>query len=135
MSEPVTPREGMTVSVRLRRDVVITDPGRFLAAARAAYRDLHPGCGDAEAAEAVADVTDAVFALIEHTWPAGGSSLWPDWNRPEVGRNAPLPGDRETGQPDGLHPAGWLLKVDTEPQPLQDYGCFLPPDPFASPDE
>lgn len=113
----------MTVSVRMRRDVVITDPERFLAAARAAYRDLNPGCGEAEAAEAVADVTDALLALIEHTWPDSGSSLWPDWQRPEVGRGAPLPGERSTGRPDGLSPAGWMLKVVTEPQPLQDYGC------------
>ncbi len=125
----------MTVSVRMRRDVVITDPERFLAAARAAYRDLNPGCGDAEAADAVADVTDALFALIERTWPADGSSLWPDLHAPEVGPRAPLPGVRDTDRPDGLSPAGWLLKVVTEPQPLQDFGCFLPPDPFSSPDD
>lgn len=37
-------------------------------------------------------------------------------------------------RPDGLSPAGRLYElVLTDPQPLPDYGCFLPADPFARP--
>lgn len=31
----------MTISLRTRRDVVVVDPDRFMAAARAAYRELN----------------------------------------------------------------------------------------------
>jgi hypothetical protein len=51
-----------------------------------------------------------------------------------VGRGAPLPGSRVTDHPHGLSPAGWIREVVLgERQPLQDYGCFLPDDPFALP--
>jgi hypothetical protein len=40
----------MTISVRMRRDLVIIDPDRFLAAARDAYRDLNPATSDTQAA-------------------------------------------------------------------------------------
>lgn len=53
---------------------------------------------------------------------------------PEGGVGAPPPGVRVTDRPDGLSPAGWLQQIVLdEPQPLQDYGCFLPDDPFGLP--
>lgn len=91
---------GMTISLRIRRDLVIVDPGRFFAAARDAYRAAHPGATDAEVAEQVADVSDAIHALIDRQ-PAT-ISLWPDPERPEAGRGAPLPGARDRS-------AGWAL--------------------------
>ncbi|MFD0204645.1 MULTISPECIES: hypothetical protein [Saccharothrix] len=116
----------MTISLRTRRDVVVVDPDRFLAAARAAYRELNPGLTDAEVAEAVADVTDAAYALIERH-----GDLVPDL---EPIDHRPLPGVRVPDRPDGLSPAGWVreLVVD-EPKPLQDYGCTLPEDLFTLP--
>jgi pimeloyl-ACP methyl ester carboxylesterase len=54
-----------------------------------------------------------------------GLACWADW---------PLPGQRVLDRPDGLSPAGEITQVSLEePQPLQDYGCFLPDDPFALP--
>ncbi|WP_404867919.1 hypothetical protein ACI1MP_05825 [Kitasatospora griseola] len=41
-------------------------------------------------------------------------------------------------RPDGLSPAGELKSIVlNDPQPLQDYGCFIPwgYDPFAVPPE
>ncbi|MEV1120064.1 hypothetical protein AB0I91_33870 [Actinosynnema sp. NPDC049800] len=126
MDEPSSPVAGMTISVRTRRDVVVVDPERFLAAARAAYRELNPGLTDAEVAEAVADVTDAAYALIDRD-----GDLVPD---PAHAGRPPLPGVRVPDRPDGLSPAGRVQElVLDEPQPLQDYGCFLPEDVFARP--
>ncbi|MFE9749319.1 hypothetical protein ACFYOT_30780 [Saccharothrix saharensis] len=128
MDEPTIPVAGMTISLRTRRDVVVVDPDRFLSAARAAYRELHPDLTDAEVAEAVADVTDAAFALIDRH-----GDLVPT---PDRAGDPPLPGTRLTDRPDGLSPAGRLSElVLTDPRPLQDYGCFLPADPFARPDD
>lgn len=128
--ESELPREGMTISLRLRRDLVIVDPGRFLAAARRAYHDLNPDLCEAQVVETIGDVHDAVFALLDHE--DGRTLIWPDIEKPEVGPGAPLPGERALDRPDGLSPAGWLLEVVLdECQPLQDYGCFLPDDPFA----
>ncbi|GGM54109.1 hypothetical protein ACFFX1_50750 [Dactylosporangium sucinum] len=42
MTDSVAPRAGMVISVRTRRDVVVTDPERFLAAARQALCDTGP---------------------------------------------------------------------------------------------
>lgn len=131
----------MMISVRMRRDLVIVDVDRFLIAARAAYRDLNPDVSEAEAAEAVTDVVDAAFALLDRAGhqlaevSESAARIWPTpGGPPEVGCGAPLPGDRVTDRSDGLSPAGWVQQVVfTEPQPLQDYGCFLPDDPFAVP--
>src|SRR5688500_5280506 len=106
----------MTISVRTRRDVVVVDPERFMAAARAAYRELNPGLTDAEGAEAVAAGPAAASALI-----ARDGALAPESSR--AGR-PPLPGVRVPDRPDGLSPAGRVQElVLDEPQPLQDYGC------------
>jgi len=108
MAESELPRKGMTISLRLRRDLVITDPGRFLAAARRAYHELNPDLHEAQVAETIGDVSDAVFALLEHE--DGRTLLWPDTSTPEGGQGAPLPGERVLDRPDGLSPAGLLLE-------------------------
>lgn len=138
MSDEVAPAPGLVISIRVRRDLVVVDPDRFSAAARAAYRELNPDAGDAAAAKTVADVTDTVHTLLERALADIDSPLTRLLGRassaPEVGRGAPAPGVRGTGGPDGLCPAGWLGEVVLgEPRPLQDYGCFLPSDPFALP--
>jgi hypothetical protein len=42
MTDAVAPKVGMTISIRTRRDVVVVDPDRFLAAARQALRGRNP---------------------------------------------------------------------------------------------
>jgi hypothetical protein len=113
----------MSISIRTRRDVVVVDPDRFLAAARSAHHDMNPGLTDAEVAEAIADVTDAVYALLEH----GDLTAGPPLQQP----SRRLPGVRVPDRHDGLSPAGWMSEVVLDEQPLQDYGCFLPEDLFA----
>ncbi|MBF8188542.1 hypothetical protein ITP53_23005 [Nonomuraea sp. K274] len=121
--EPVPPAPGMTISIRSRRDVVVVDPDRFMAAARQAYRAANPGLTEAEAAEAVVDVYDAVHALLDRD-----GRLVPD------GPERTRPGVRVHDRPDGLSPAGWEEQiVIDDPMPLQDYGCFPLEDPFALP--
>jgi hypothetical protein len=127
------PQVGMVVSVRTRHDVVIVDPDRFLAVARRAYRAQDPQITEDEADAAVADVYDAVYALIdqygslasEHPEVAAGATA----QRRMHGGVGLLPGDRVLDRPDGLSPAGSVsMIVLGEPQPVQDYGCFLPDD-------
>jgi hypothetical protein len=121
----------MTVSVRSRRDVVIVDPERFLAAARQALREADADLTEEQAAAAIIDVYDAVHALLDRHGQLAGDVIDGSMD-PEVGRGAPRPGVRVAGRADGLSPAGWLQQIVVdEPMPLQDYGCFLPEDPFA----
>ncbi|HJP74351.1 MAG TPA: hypothetical protein VJ914_08785 [Pseudonocardiaceae bacterium] len=126
MSDSELPVEGVTISIRVRRDLVVVDPERFLAAAQAACRELNPDVTEAGARDAVANAYDAVYALIDRDWPVAGS-IWPELGRVEVGRGAPLPGVRVADRPDGLSPAGILVELKlNEPRRLQDYGCSLP---------
>ncbi len=121
----------MTISVRTRQDIVIVDPARFMAAARAAYRDLHPDISQEAAAESVADVYDAVGTLLDRF-----GRLTADAQEMPIGRGGLLPGQRVPDRPDGLSPAGVLQQIVlNDPMPLQDYGCFLPEDPFALPSD
>ncbi|GIG93285.1 hypothetical protein [Plantactinospora endophytica] len=130
MTEAVGLRAGMIISVRMRRDVVVVDPDRFLAAARQALRDRDPGLTDAEAVDAIADVYDAVHVLLDRDGALAADAV----DSERVGVGGSLPGVRVADRPDGLSPAGWLQQVVlNDPQPLQDYGCFLPEDPFAVP--
>lgn len=100
----------MTISVRTRQDVVVVDPERFLATAREAFRELYPDIPEADVAEHVRDVPDAVFVLLERFGELAGEA------------------------PDGLSSAGELKRVVfDDPLQLKDYGCFLPADPFALP--
>jgi hypothetical protein len=129
--QPVEPRAGMTISVRSRRDVVIVEPERFLAAARQALRELDADLTEERAAAAIIDVHDAVHALLDRDGQLANDVIGGSMN-PEAGRGAPLPGVRVVDRPDGLSPAGWLQQIVVdEPMPLQDYGCFPPEDPFA----
>ncbi|MDP4511345.1 hypothetical protein [Nonomuraea turcica] len=131
VDEQTVPTAGMTISVRTRRDVVIVDPERFLASARAAYHDLYPEASRESAAENVRDVYDAVHVLLDHFGRLAADA-------PETmircGHGEPQPGQRVLDRPDGLSPAGELQRIILGDQrPLQDYGCFLPEDPFALP--
>jgi hypothetical protein len=65
MEQDVVPVPGMTISIRSRRDVVIVDPERFLAAARQALHELDPDLNAEETAAAITDVYDAVHALLD----------------------------------------------------------------------
>lgn len=121
MTDSPTPKEGMTISVRTRRDVVIVDPERFLAAARRAVRDRGPALTDADAADAVADVYDAVHALLDRDGNLAADAM----DGETIGVGGRLPGVRVTDRPDGLSPAGWLQEVVIGEPPLQDHGCFL----------
>lgn len=118
----------MTISIRTRRDVVIVDPERFLASARQAYRELNHLTADA-AVEEISDVNDAVHVLLDRF-----GRLAADASVTLGGPGAPRPGERVRDRPDGLSPAGELQCIVLNgPRPLQDYGCFLPEDPFALP--
>lgn len=117
----------MTISVRTRQDVVIVDPERLLASAREAYRELSPDATEETASEIVRDVYEAVFVLLERF-----GRLVADTPPNTVDRR--LPGQRVLDRTDGLSPAGELRNIVLNDQiPLQDYGCFLPADPFALP--
>lgn len=84
----------------------------------------------AEATEAVADVYDAVHALLNRDGDLASDAGSADM----VGVGGPLPGVRTGDRPDGLSPAGRVQHIVlSDPQPLRDYGCFLPEDPFALP--
>ncbi len=121
----------MTISVRTRRDVVVVDPARLMAAARAAYRDLHPGVSEEVAADNVADVYDAVGILLDRF-----GRLAADARETPVGHGGATPGHRIVDRPDGLSPAGELQHIVVGDQtPLRDYGCALPEDPFALPSD
>ena len=133
---------GMVISVVTREDVVVMDPDRFLAAARRAYRADDPDLTEDDAVAFVADVYDAVCALLDRYGSlasadpevaAGGST-----RRRMSGGFGYLPGDRVTGRADGLSPAGSITKILLDrPRPLQDYGCFVPGDEklFSAADE
>jgi hypothetical protein len=107
--EPVTPIEGMTISIRTRQDI------------------------EEAAAEAVVSVYDAVHALLDrygelasdHPDVAAGATPI----RHMHGGVGLMPGERVGNRPDGLSPAGSVTQIVLgEPRPLQDYGCFLPGD-------
>ncbi|MGI5233693.1 hypothetical protein [Actinoallomurus sp. CA-142502] len=128
MDEQRVPAAGMTISIRTRRDVVIVDPERFLASAREAFRELN-GLPEDSAVEEISDVFDAVHALLDRF-----GRLVPDAAPTMVGYGGPRPGERVLDRLDGLSPAGELEHIVLDdPRPLQDYGCFLPEDPFALP--
>ena len=57
---------GMSLSVRLRRDFTVTDADRLLATARRTYRELNPGTSAEEACEMVSCAADALFVILEH---------------------------------------------------------------------
>jgi hypothetical protein len=56
----------MNLSVRLRRDFIVTDADRLLATARRTYQELNPDISPAQAGEEVTCAADALFVLLEH---------------------------------------------------------------------
>lgn len=89
--------------MRTRQDVVVVDPDRFLAAAREAFLELYPEIPEADVAEHVRDVPDAVFALLERYGRLAAHSPNPLLERP-----GPPPPVRA----DGLSPAGRVQRPD-----------------------
>jgi hypothetical protein len=131
-NEDVAVRAGMVISVRTRQDVIVVDPDRFLATARRAYLAENEGVSDQDARAAVADVYDAVCALIDRY-----GSLVSDHPEVAVGASEAqrmhggvglVPSDRVTDRPDGLSPAGEIRTIVLQGPTLQSYGCFLPDD-------
>ena len=57
--------DGMHIAVRVRRDFTVTDAGRLLAAARAAWVRLNPGATAREAEAVVTSAADAIFIILE----------------------------------------------------------------------
>ena len=62
---------GMSLSIRLRRDFTVVDGDRLLATARRVYRELNPGTSAEEACEFVSCATDALFVILEHAGLVG----------------------------------------------------------------
>ncbi|MCP3803200.1 hypothetical protein NLX83_28370 [Allokutzneria sp. A3M-2-11 16] len=56
---------GMSLSLRLRRDFTVTDADGLLAAARRIYRQLNPNTSAAEAAGMVTCAADALYVILE----------------------------------------------------------------------
>ncbi|MFI6500364.1 hypothetical protein [Nonomuraea typhae] len=124
MDETTPPVAGMVISVRTRRDVVVMDPEKFLAAARTAYKELYAG----EEADVV-DVVEAVNVLLDRY-----GRLADDVGEMPLGPGGSRPGERVQGRADGVSPAGQVSQIVIgETHPLQDYGCFAPEDPFKLP--
>lgn len=120
--DELLPEKDMIISVRMRRDVKIVDPQRFLAAARQAYRDLNPEADEDEAADVVTDVRDAVFALLDRFGQLAPDSLAVSGSQWDL--------DRADGMaPEGFH----TTVVFDDPMTLREHGNFLPADPFALP--
>jgi len=121
----------MVITILTREDVVVTDPDRFMAAARRAYQRQHPDVGAREVEAAVSDVYDAVHQMIDtygsvasdHPDVAAGATPRPTMH----GGSGLLPGDRVHDRPDGLSPSGRITEIVLgEQTTVQDYGCFLP---------
>jgi hypothetical protein len=117
VGEPLA--DGMHIAVRLRRDFTVTDATRLLAAARAAYLELHPGATQNDAAEVVTSAADAIFALLEHDGLLGHTA-----DRALAAHSA-----------HGLQPGGWRAQVTIdEPHHLSPGpDCFTHGDVFALP--
>src|SRR5262245_7782201 len=57
--------DGMNISVRYRRDFVVTDAARLLDAARGVFCELNPDASPDDAAEVVTCAADAIFTILE----------------------------------------------------------------------
>jgi hypothetical protein len=57
--------DGMRISVRFRRDFLVIDAAKVLAAGRRAFLDLNPTASEEDAEEHVTCAADAVFALLD----------------------------------------------------------------------
>src|SRR5215467_1491032 len=100
--------DGMRVSVRFRRDFIVVDADRVLAAARRAYLTLHTQATPDDAARGVTCAADAVFTLLETDGLLGDAV------------DARLAARAD----DGLQVAGWVAEfVGPEMNPLVAGGC------------
>ncbi|WP_146251344.1 hypothetical protein [Nocardia tenerifensis] len=111
--------DGMHISLRYRRDFHVADAARLLAAARAAYRELHPGSTSSAAEERVTCAAEAIFTILEHAGLLGDKV-----------------DDRLDAQAaEGLELGGWRAQIVLdEPWPLHREprrDCLRPADVFA----
>lgn len=114
--DPLT--DGMHISVRLRRDFVVTDAARLLATARRVFLELNPTATAADAEAAVANAADAVFTILESDGLLGDT----------------LDARLAAREADGLGPAGWRAQlIANEPDPLRPGWDCLRGDVFALP--
>ena len=113
--------DGMSLSVRLRRDFTVTDADRLLATARRMYAELNPGTSAEQARTMVSCAADALFVVLEHAGLLGDAV------------DARLAGYVE----DGLRVEGWRAQVvPNEPRPLSPEDrrdCLHGGDAFALP--
>jgi len=109
----------MNVSLRYRRDFVVTDAARLLEAARQAYRELHPEASPEDAVAMVTGAADAIFTILERDGLLGEAI------------EARL-AERER---DGLQLGGSRAQVVfDDPAPLlRGWDCFRTGDVFALP--
>jgi hypothetical protein len=109
----------MHIAVRLRRDFTVTDAGRLLAAARAAYARDIPAATASEAEAVVTSAADAIFTILE-----SGGLLGPAADRALAVHAA-----------HGLEPGGCRAQVTfNESRRLPaDPWCFEEGDVFALP--
>ncbi|HTJ34050.1 MAG TPA: hypothetical protein VL738_12540 [Dactylosporangium sp.] len=117
--DPLT--NGMSLSIRLRRDFTVTDAERLLATARRLYRELNPGTDESTAEQFVTGAADALYVILEHAGLLGDAT-----------------DDRlDALAEDGLALGGWLAQVVLdEPEPLSPgprSNCLRTGDLFALP--
>jgi hypothetical protein len=112
---------GMTLSVRLRRDFTVTDADRLLTTARRTYRDLNPGASAKEASETVTCAADALFVILEQ------AGLLGDAIDSRLADNAAS----------GMAVGGWRAQVVINephpPSPEPERDCLRDGDAFALP--
>jgi hypothetical protein len=111
--------DGMHIAIRIRRDFIITDAQRFLAAARAAYLELNPGASGTEAEDIVSSASDAIFTILEQAGILGARA------DTTLARRAV----------DGIAPQGQRAQVTINEDRRLPFGpdCFAPADVFALP--
>jgi hypothetical protein len=111
--------DGMTISLRYRRDFVVTDAARLLAEAHRLHRELQSDATQADAEAMVTCAADAIYTILEHAGLIGDAA------------DARLATHGEAG----LELAGWRSEITlNDPEPLRpDYDCLRPGDVFALP--
>ncbi|WP_327000195.1 hypothetical protein OHA72_34340 [Dactylosporangium sp. NBC_01737] len=112
-------RDGMHLSLRYRRDFVVTDAARLLAAARRVFLELNPDAAPQDADVAVTCAADAIFTILE------GAGLFGDALESRLAAH----------EADGLRAGGSRAQVVIdEPDPLRaGWDCFRTGDVYALP--
>jgi hypothetical protein len=110
---------GMHLSIRYRRDFVVTDAARLLKAARRVFLELNPEATPDDAAAVVTCAADAVFAILERDGLLGDD----------------IDARLRARAADGLDLGGARAQVViNDPDPLRPGpDCFRTEDPFALP--